>query len=321
MKSNEIKFKFQWENIDEESLESFFNKIGTTLNIYFDNDLNIYTKNMKKTYSIIDVSDWKEERIEEAMSSFLNFSFDEAIDVPLFKFLILKNNSDKYRYTLLANIHSSIFDYTSIKSFYELFKKFNDNRISTSNESNPKKDSLKDLIISHHNSLNKYLNSTDFEKDSQYWKQFQLDIGDNVKYYNLESSNYKNIKIPIDNEKLSNFLKANDTSKYNFILSIFSLYLSRVDRTNGCLLKTIIPNNENEFSPFDKDTLLNIKYYKENSFIDYLNEIETVFNDSEKYTKADIGNYIKEELSFYSIYDFSELENMSILFWQDTLQF
>ena len=96
-------------------------------------------------------------------------------------------------------------------------------------------------------------------------------------------------------------------------MSIFSLYLSRADRTNGCLLKTIIPNNENEFGPFDKDTLLNIKYHKENSFIDYLLEIEAIFNDSEKYTKADIGNYIQDEFSFYSIYDFSELENISIL--------
>ena len=344
MKSDEIKFKFQLENIDEESLKSLFNKIGTSLNIYFDDDLNIYTKNMKNTYSLIDVSEWKEKRIKETISSFFNFSFDEVIDVPLFKFLILKNNSDKYRYTLLANIHSSIFDYTSIKAFYEIFKKFNGNRIginndsnqkktpltannesnqkktplTANNESNQKKDSLKDLIISHHNSLNNYLNSIDFEKDSQYWKQFQLDIGDNVKYYNLESSNYKNIKIPIDNEKLSNFLKVNDTSKFNFILSIFSLYLSKVDRTNGCLLKTIIPNKKEEFGPFDKDTLLNIKSHKENSFIDYLNETEAVFKDSEKYTKADIGNYIQDELSFYSIYDFSELENISILNGEDS---
>ena len=318
MKSDEIKFIFQWENIDEESLEFIFNKIETTLNVYFDNDLNIYTKNMEKTYSFIDVSDWEEERIEETIDSFFNFSFDKAIDVPLFKFLILKNNSNKYRYALLANIHSSIFDYTSIKAFYELFKKFNDNMIGASDESNQKKGSLKDLIISHHNSLNNYLNSTDFEKDSQYWKQFQLDIGDNVKYYNIKSSNYKNIKIPIDNEKLSNFLKVNDTSKFNFILSIFSLYLSRVDRTNGCLLKTIIPNKKVEFGPFDKDTLLNIKYHEENSFIDYLNKTEAVFKDNEKYTKADIGNYIQDTLSFYSIYDFSELENMSILNGEDS---
>jgi len=313
MKSSEIKFQFKWENIDEKSLKSFFNKIGTELNIHFDKKSNIYTKNVDKTFDIQDVSDWEEERIRETINSFFSFSFDNTIDVPLFKFLVLKNNGEKYKYTILANIHSSIFDYTSIKTFYELFKKFNAKQIGNDDEKDFEDDSLKNKIISRQNSLNDYLNSAEFENDLQYWIQYQLNLGNYVKYYNIKSDSYSNIRIPLNNEKLSDFLKENDTSRFNFILSIFSLYLSRVDRTKGCLLKKTIPRNENEIGPFDINTISKVKYEKEYSFIDYLNQMENDCRYVNDHSKADINNYIKEELTFYSIYDFTDFENISIL--------
>ena len=209
----------------------------------------------------------------------------------MYKFLVLKNDDEL---TILANIHSSIFDYSSIKKFYELFNSPNDIPIENN-------------TINRYNQINDYLSSSEFEKDSIYWKKHLLDVGNYVKFYNIKSSNYKNIKIPLNN-KTKNFLNQNNIPKFEFMTVAFSLYLSRINRSDGCLLKTSIPDND----CFDKNTLLKIEYLKDNSFMDYLNEIKDIYNLSVEHTKVDVENYIEEELSYYSIYDFTKLENISV---------
>ena len=307
MREFRIRFKFEVPYINKKHFEEVFKKIIGTLNIQFDEDLNPYVKNdsNKDAYKFMDVSSLSDVNIKKIIDSFFNFTFDNIINVPLYRFLVLKNND---KLTVLANIHSLIFDYTSINTFYKLF-----NDIDNIHYIN-----LKNNIISYYDDFDSYLNSSDFKNDSEYWNKHILDGLSSQKLYNLKSKNYRNMKISLKNEYLSSFLNERDIPRFNFILAVFSLYLSRIDRTNACILKTIIPSNKIDLGPYDENTLLKIPYDKENSFDDYLKEVNRVYNDVANFTKVDIENYIEEDLTYYSIYDFSKFENIKILNGDDS---
>ena len=154
-----------------------------------------------------------------------------------------------------------------------------------------------------------YLNSSEFEQDSLHWKKQLSDIGNYLKFYNISSDNYKNLEIPLNNQRLGSFLNNHDSSRFEFIAAIFTLYLSRIDDTAGCLFKT---NLRNDGDLYDNISLLKIDYQKDISFIDCLNEIKHVYDIAVQHTKVDIENYIDEDLSYYSIYDFADLEDISV---------
>ena len=297
MNFSEIKVIFDIKVVDKKKLDTIFEKIDSMLNIRFDENFTPHTVQNKKFYKFKDVSALSHNAVENEISSFFNYTFDEIIDVALYKFFVLKNNE---KLTILAIIHSSIFDYTSINKLYGLFN----NVHNTSFENN---------ILNYYSYTHDYLNSLDFKEDSFYWKNHLLDNGDYVKFYNVQSDNYKNIKIPLNNNTISAFLNQYDFSKFELITAILSLYLSRVNRTKGCLLKTIIPSNNNDFNHFDKNTLLKIPFLHENSFIEYLNEIKKDFDFSIEHTKVNIEYYIEDELSYYSVYDLTKLKDISVI--------
>lgn len=114
---------------------------------------------------------------------------------------------------------------------------------------------------------NNYLSSQEFENDTDYWKNYLSDIGNYVRFHNIKSDVYKSIKIPFKNERYIDFLKKHSISRFEFIAAILSLYLSRIDRTEGCLLKTMVSDDLSY-----KNTILKIKYFKDSTFTDYLNE-------------------------------------------------
>ena len=112
---------------------------------------------------------------------------------------------------------------------------------------------------------NNYLNSQDFKLDSDFWKNHLLDVDEFIKFYNVKSNNVDSKKININNEKVSIFLNNHNTSKFYFIAAVFSLYLSKIDNTKGCVLKTNIKNVH---------TLLKVDYAEDISFKQHLNNIE-----------------------------------------------
>ena len=295
MEYNNIKFKFNVKFNSYNQLDFIFKEIAHYLNIQYDEKLKPYFKDNEDIYIIEDVSNLSVEIIEEIVASFFDFTFDNIINVPLYKFLVLKRNT---HLTVLAIIHSSIFDYSSVNKFYEIFNEVKDNP-------------LENNFISYYDDVNTYLNSSYFEKDSLYWKEYHTDIGEYVRYYNLQSDNYKHIEILLKGYDFSNFLNNQNTSKFNFILSIFSLYLSRIDRTKGCFLKTFIPYDDGSWS-FDKNTILKIDYIKDDSFAEYLNRVNAIFLEAVKHTKVDIGYYLDENLPYYSINDFSKFNEVFI---------
>ena len=293
MKFHEIRFKFYKESIDENYLDEFFKRIENILNIQFDEKFNHYCTDNEIFYQFMDVSNQSSERIDEITNNFFNFTFDIIVDVPLYKFLVLKNN---HELTVLAIIHSSIFNYTSIKKIYALFD--NSNNLS-----------FKNNIPYSLTDINDYLSSSDFEKDSDFWKEYLSDYNEYVKFYNLKSNNYKNIKIYFNDESINNFLEKNNIPKFNFITATFSLYLSRINRTPGCLLKTFVSENED----FERNTVLKIDYDESSSFDDYLGKIKNSYNLSVEHSKVDIDNYIEDCPFYYSINDFTDLNDIDII--------
>ena len=284
-----IKFQFEIDLINNDALDNIFKKIGSLLNIQLDENLKPYTHNIKPDYDIIDVSKLNQEQIESKINSFFSFDFLKTVDVSLYKFLVLKN---KDKLIILANIHPLIFDYALMNDIYKLFKETNVER----------------NLIDYYNNAHSYLSPPDFENDAAFWNSYILDAGNYIKFHNIKSDNYNNIKIPFKNEKIGNFLKKNNISKFEFAAAIFSLYLSRINRSEGCILKTNTPHNDY----LEKTTLLKIEYLKDNSFIEYLNEIKEAYGLAVEHTKVNIENYVEEDLSYYHIYDFTNFENVYV---------
>ena len=291
MKYYDIKFKFDTFLINEKQIEYCFKEIENSLNIQFDEKLNPYIVEGGKSHNFMDVSNQTSEAIETIINNFFSFTFESIIDVPLYKFLVLKTND---KLIVLANICSLIFDYNSINEICDLFDK------SCNLENN---------FMQEYNALSNYLSSSEFEKDSVYWKNLLLDIGNYIKYYNIKSDNYQKQDIAFNNDSLNEFLSNHNISISNFISSVFSLYLSRIDNTQGSLLNTIING---------KKSLIDIPYLKDNTFNEYLISFDEIYREAAEHTKADIGDYIENNVSFYSVYDFTSLnESVTVYNGQD----
>ena len=285
-----IKFKFDYNK--NKLINNVFDKAKYLLNFQFDNNSNVFFIDTDVDYQIKDVSNLNSKNIESITNSFFNYEFEDTLNVFLYKFLVLKNND---KFTLLAMIHPLIFNYSSINDFYELF--YNVNNVRDENYLTP-----------YYEDVKNYLNSSDYDNDSDYWRDIRLNAGNYVKFHNLKSDNYNHYKIKIDKEPVLNFINSHDCSLFNFYACAFSLYMSRINRQEGCLLKTNIPSRGASLK-----TILKFDLNSDCSFADYLHQFTSIYDEAVSHTKVSIENYMGEDLSYYSIYDFSDLnENISI---------
>ncbi|WP_405296275.1 AMP-binding protein, partial [Methanobrevibacter sp.] len=291
---NNVKFVMNLEDCNYNVIEEAFKKAKGIFNWQLDEDYNAILINEDIDYRFIDVLDFKKD-IGDLTDSFFKLDFDDSINVPLYKFMVLKDN-DKFK--ILANISSLIFDYTSINDFYELFDDLN-------------KSSLRNDLDTHYTKVNDYLNSPDFKKNKNYWKNFILNSNNHVKFYNLKDNNCKSQTINVNEDSVNSFINANSCSLFEFYGSAFSMYLSRIDRLDGSILKTVIPQ---ENVVLDKNALLKVDVNRENSFNDLIDVFrQTLVNALEK-TKVDITCYLDENPSYYSIHDFTDLNrNIRVL--------
>uniref|UniRef100_UPI00388DB6AC amino acid adenylation domain-containing protein n=1 Tax=Methanobrevibacter sp. TaxID=66852 RepID=UPI00388DB6AC len=133
-------------------------------------------------------------------------------------------------------------------------------------------------------------------KNNNYFLSEKIDknIENYIKFYNIQSDSYKNKKIILVNKSLNEFLTNNKISRFDFIIGIFSLYLSRVDRTKGCLIKSTISKND-----LNAQILFKIDYDENISFNEHLNKIN---NDTFIDTEIDM-----DIDSFYSVYDLTQV--------------
>ena len=78
-------------DVNEKSIGDVFNRAKAILNWQFDENLNVILTDGEIVYQSKDVSNLKETLVEEIIDSFFDFTFDDVIDVPLYRFLVLKN--------------------------------------------------------------------------------------------------------------------------------------------------------------------------------------------------------------------------------------
>ena len=292
----DIKFLLNFDEYEFSSLDDVLKSSKSFLNWKFDENFNAYNSDEEIDYEITDVSGLENKAVENIKSSFFSSAFYNVIDIPLYKFLVLKNNK---KLTLLANISSLIFDYTSINDFYQLFYKQN------------KSHKYNDLN-SYYSSINDYLNSPDFDNDSHYWQKQITDSSSYLKFYKLNKSNYKSRIITIPEDSVISYTDSHECSVFDFYASIFSLYLSYVDRLEGCFIKTVNPRSKSGSDIFDKNIILKIHTDNEFSFDELLDEFNLSFNNALSHTKVNTDNYLDEDV-YYSVYDFSNFnENIEV---------
>ncbi len=166
MKGYEIKFKFENELIDKTQLDDIFQVIGNSLDMRFDGNNNRYSKISDEIYSFQDVTNQTPEDIEGIVNSFFDFSFAQTIDVCLYRFMVLKN---KDKLTVLAIIHSSIFNYGCINKLKNLFN-------------NPNNVFSNDKVLKYHDDADSYLKSSHFKDDEDYWKNHLFDANEYVNF-------------------------------------------------------------------------------------------------------------------------------------------
>lgn len=146
------------------------------------------------------------------------------------------------------------------------------------------------------NNADNNFSSEEFKNDKNFWNNYLSDMGDHVKFYNINSNRYKNMKIQFENKKIANLLKKHGFSNFKFLIAVFSLYLSRIDKTKGVLFKFYIPSK-------DMNSVLKIDYDENSTFEEYLNNFNKSYCKMIEHTKESIDNFIQDIPLFYSIYD------------------
>lgn len=272
-----IRFKFDCELIEKDLLDNIFENIDSALTIRFDENLKHYSNDNENIYRFENISNLKQDNIEKTIDEFFYFNFDDTVHTELYKFLVLENNN---QLTILANIHSSIFNYGFIDVFYESFKNL----------------SFENIKFYCPDNANEHC-----QEDSEFWKYYLKNTENYIKFHNIKSNNYKRVKMPLINETVNSF----NMSEFDFIIAIFSLYLSRIDKTDGCLFKIYIPSEEGLY----KKSLLKVNYKKSYSFKEHLNDFNEMISQSKLHTDENVPDM----QTFYSIYDFRNLnENVNI---------
>ena len=282
---HDVKFML---NLDDEQysiIGDVFNRAKGILNWRFDENFNAYQINGDIDYQVRDVCDSND--IDEITRLFFSFNFDNITDVALYRFLVLKGSEGT---VLLAHVSSLIFDYSTVNDFYGLFK--------DSNRTLKKPD-----LDSYYSNVNDYLSSPDYMKDSAYWKNLIQNSSGYVKFQSPKGNDFKIQRINTDGDAVSEFIEGHGCSLTDFYGSVLALYLSRIDRLEGCLLKTVTARkNLNEF---DRNIILKIDAGWNASFNDLLSGYKSSFNEAADNTGVDVENYLDENVTFYSVHDFT----------------
>ena len=152
-------------------------------------------------------------------------------------------------------------------------------------------------------------NGIDINDDELFWVNTLTNIEDYIKHYKIDLKDISCEKFSLSDElfqKINKFTEKYEISYFKFLISIFALYLSRVDRTGGCILKSRILD---EISKSELGTLLKIDYNKKNSFIEHMDCVSDSYDIANVHTKTDVEDYVGNivDLVHYSVNDISKV--------------
>ncbi len=296
-------------------------KMNDSFGIEFVNDNNtvkqIYNKNIISNTSteIIEVADKNELNNLEKKLSQIVFSKNNLFELKVFK---LPNNEGG----VICAIHHSLSDSWSlgliskyiVEVYHDLLQlKSMSNKTSiaknnTSEKNNLSTDVLKETfnidsfvneekkkfkIASYFDFIekeNKYLNSSSFIKDRNYWDNIFSTVPDIPEFVPTVDS-ISNSKLPTASretfelstemlKKISKFCTVNNTSVYNFLIAVYSIYISAISNSNDFVIGTPILNRrtvaeKSTIGMFVSTMPLRINVDNESSFNDFCRQIST----------------------------------------------
>ena len=185
-------------------------------------------------------------------------------------------------------------------------------------------DILKDNFPSYINYVNnssKYLNSEKYNRDKDFWvKKFEKEP--NLTYiYNKSAINDSDVsgdrvscKIDLEiYKKISEFTKKIHVSNYAFFTSIFSIFLSKLNNTNSCIIGSPVLNRTNyeekQIAGMFVSTIpLTIDVDFKSNFVDFAKNVQvsqmSLFRH-QKFPYLELLQYVKERFDMNkNLYDF-----------------
>lgn len=207
--------------------------------------LQYFTEDEEYKFDVINIDD--ESQIDNIAKKMVNTQFD-LFNSHTFDFKIIKLPSGFGG--VIGNIHHLISDAATfsiiateiIKIYSKLLK---NETIST------KTYSYKDYI----NSEKEYLSSNRFEKDKEYWNELLTPLPEVATVPNFNNSQNEDTSLKatrsefvIDNsllDKIKKYCSENNVSIFIFLISVYSLYLGRINNLEQFLIGTPILNRTN----------------------------------------------------------------------------
>lgn len=188
-----------------------------------------------------------EEELENVAKEFSYHSFN-LLDNQLFEFKLFKFPDGHGGF--IFNTHHIISDSwttgITINEIISIYYKL----LNGENEQSIEKKELS--YIDYVQSEKEYINSLKFQKDKEYWNELYKTIPENVTIPSINIDNTKNdtieakrIELPVESNllsKMNDYCSANKVSLFNFIMSIYSIYISSVSNSDDFSIGTPILN-------------------------------------------------------------------------------
>lgn len=155
----------------------------------------------------------------------------------------------------------------------------------------------------------KYTNSKKFEKDKEFWHNYLKNCPDTItipsfkESLNNENSNRAERKVfELPNDlitKISHFCSSYGVSSFNFLMAIYSIYISRINNTNDFIIGTPILNRttlsqKNTMGMFINTVPFRLNFEDNISFIAFVNKIALDFTSIYRHQKYSYQHILED---------------------------
>lgn len=287
-----IQFEFLFPLSDEKFVKQGLDLlINSYLNIQITN-LNstikqYYSNYISGDYLFKDLSSNSDKDIEEYITDFNSYSFDNLFDESLYRFLIIKTKND---IKVIGNVSSIILNSNYVDKLYFTLNSFI--------ESLKKDINYSDVISPNYEQSIKieetYLGSDSYTFDEKYWNNQIVDIP--IYLYNIpeiKEFNQKKISLELESDlidKLKALLSNEDNiSVLSLFSSLMSIYLSRTRRAEGTIFE--IESTSQNITLSNNILAIKIPYDEEKSFQDMLLNTQSQINNSFSHGKFSYDIY------------------------------
>ena len=167
----------------------------------------------------------------------------------------------------------------------------------------------KNSYIDYINSENKYLNSSKFEKDKNFWQKYLENRPDTITIpsFNEQKNGDFSFKafrkvFRVERnlvEKMNNFCSMYKVSLYNFLMAIYAIYIGKINNCENFILGTPILNRTSISQKNTMGMFINtipVKFNADNeiSFLAFVNQVALEFTSIYRHQKYSYQNILED---------------------------